>query len=725
MPIDLPVCKLNCAVAWNGLTPNDKKYAHHLSRAAWAGARICPRQLSKESPTILRLILLLFSAQPIEDLREASLAHGISEQQWRFLLAYCACFLSNLGNYLSYRESKIVPGLPEEQLDVVIDLCSLAGTRKERLRALWGECRAKMYSLDSDERELGFSANGVCEYYSQGLMRAELDLVQEWMVHQGIEAWNTRVWRIDSDSSGATVEGLTQQDGSKSGGLPQFELRIASALKQPRESHVYQGRFIIHVTYGDHDEELAEVVQHLKRGLPYAGNDDQVAMLQSYVQHFETGSIEAHKESQRHWVGDISPVVEMNIGFIETYRDPMGSRAEFEGFVAIVNKKQSAKYAALVASAESLLETLPWPRDFEKDTFLQPDFTSLEVVTFASSGIPVGINIPNYDDVRQSAGFKNLSLSNVLVAMESDEKVSLIAEQDQALLRLLKAEAFEVQVGCHELLGHGSGKLFKRARDGSVNYDRHRVRHPFTGELGVGCYEAGQTWDSVFGSISSSFEECRAECVGIFFSTNPKVLEIFGHTGQKAEDVMYINWLLMIRAGLLALEFHSLETSSWRQAHMQARYAILQVLLDATEKDRTENEAREGGGFRPFVEVRGNPNYLEHRYEAELRLERSKIRTIGVPAVSNLLRRLQVYKATADVEAGTRLYEELTRVPEEYGDVRQSLLANNRPRPVFVQANTVEDKDAEGEIRLEEYEATHEGVVQSFLSRYSEWIATL
>ena len=56
------------------------------------------------------------------------------------------------------------------------------------------------------------------------------------------------------------------------------------------------------------------------------------------------------------------------------------------GFTAIVNKELSSKYEVLVDSAPKLIKDLPWGPDFEVDVFRKPDFTALEVLTFATGG---------------------------------------------------------------------------------------------------------------------------------------------------------------------------------------------------------------------------------------------------------------------------------------------------------------------------------------------------
>jgi dipeptidyl-peptidase III len=75
-----------------------------------------------------------------------------------------------------------------------------------------------------------------------------------------------------------------------------------------------------------------------------------------------------------------------------------------------------------------LLKKVPWPQEYEKENFKRPNFAALAVLGFSTGGIPAGINIPNYDDIRENIGFKNVSLDNVLNAKAPSQKIPFLDE---------------------------------------------------------------------------------------------------------------------------------------------------------------------------------------------------------------------------------------------------------------------------------------------------------
>ncbi|XP_015229344.1 PREDICTED: dipeptidyl peptidase 3 [Cyprinodon variegatus] len=698
LPNDIGISALDCREAFRLLSPQEKMYAHYLSRAAWYGGLVVLLQTSPESANIFVLLQRIFRKQTPEQLEQVAKAAGLSSEEYQAFLVYAAGLYANMGNYKSFGDTKFVPNLPKDKLEALVRASQAFQESPTEMEALWSNTSGLIYSLEDRQKQLGLGDKGITTYFSGNCCLEDAELAQRFLDSKKLSAYNTRLFKRDN------------------GGKPCYEVRLASAIQKDSAedgecesscgSFSFEDKEFI-VKRGDYSPLMEKVCHYLQQAQAYAANDNQRKMLEEYQRSFEFGSIQAHKEGSRFWIKDKGPIVESYIGFIESYRDPFGSRGEFEGFVAVVNKAMSERFAKLVSSAEVLLPELPWPQDFEKDTFLKPDFTSLDVLTFAGSGIPAGINIPNYDDIRQSEGFKNVSLGNVLAVAYATqkEKLTFLEEKDKDLFIKWKGPSFEVQVGLHELLGHGSGKLFVQDDHGKFNFDQSKVVNPETGEKVSSWYRGSETWDSKFSTIASSYEECRAECVGLYLCLNKQVLSIFGHEGQDAEDVVYANWLSMVRAGLLGLEFYTPESKSWRQAHMQARFVILRVLLEA------------GESLVGLEEVTGQ----DGKPDARITLDRSKISTVGKDAIHRFLCKLQILKSTADVEGGRALYDAYSTVSDtrahNFLRLREIVLLRKEARKMFVQANT---RIIGENVELVEYEGSAAGLIRSFIERFQD-----
>ncbi|VDK42649.1 unnamed protein product [Anisakis simplex] len=707
LPNSTPVCALDCVDAFNSLSEKEKRYTHYLSKASFDGSLIVFCQVSPESPALFIILYRLFASETIDELKKKALELGWTEDEFIALLVFSAGFYSNSGNYKGFGDTKIVPDVPKEKLKALLTK-SKASEKYPNLVKLYESIEGHIFSLDSKHLHLDFPDKGVTCYHSKLITKSDTDLIDRYFKLKHIEGWNSRlVKRINGDKT-------------------TYLIRIASEKSETKKmaEEEFEGASIV-FEYGDYAPILTHTIKSLSSALNYVANENQKEMIQKYMEHFENGDINNHMDGSRFWIKDVAPNVESYIGFIENYRDPADIllncfRAEFEGFVAAVNKETSKKFQNLVASAEDLLTRLPWDKAYEKDKFLKPDFTSLDVISFGGSGIPAGINIPNYDEIRQNEGFKNVSLGNVIAAMPK-QKINFLSKEDEEMFLKYRKESFEVQVGLHELLGHGSGKLLQRNKDGTFNFDKD-LKDMITGKpvgfsfvlvllrsrlfvclfvLVSSWYEPGETWSSKFGALASAYEECRAEAVGYFLCTYQDVLKIFGYEGELAESVKYVNWLSEIRAGLLALEFYSPETKNWGQAHCFARYTLLRVCLEAGDNFVTITET---------VGEDGKPDLL-------FKLDPAKIDTVGKPAVAAFLRKLQAYKSVGDNVAGSAFFHESGAVESINLKWRDIVIQRRQPRRLFVQSNTHLSQN--GEVELKTYPETFEGVIQSFVERYS------
>lgn len=280
------------------------------------------RQISPESEAIYDFILSLHEASGGN---WASLAEkaGVSEKDLTSFLEYAAMFLGNNGNYKSFGDSKFIPRCDES----VFKALAATSPKAERF---YKATNGAIFSADKQGlMHLGYGDDGhMTTYYPEtaDITKAEIDAVSNWMEKKGLLPENTRLRKTNDGHFELLIAAAVTQVPSNGGDIGKETEFIV-------EDGPLEGK-TIKLTFGDYSKEMQVIAEYMKKAAENADNDTQKDMHTAYAKSFESGSLLDFKDSQRFWIRDKGPMVECNIGFIETYRDPAGIRGEWEGFAA-------------------------------------------------------------------------------------------------------------------------------------------------------------------------------------------------------------------------------------------------------------------------------------------------------------------------------------------------------------------------------------------------------
>lgn len=364
---------------------------------------------------------------------------------------------------------------------------------------------------------------------------------------------------------------------------------------------------------GIYSDAIEKICEELTMAAAVAENDIQKRALGLLVDYYRTGDLDIWDQFNIEWVKDTIGTIDFINGFIEDYNDPLGRKGAWEGHVNIKDHDASKRTEIISKNAQWFEDNSPVDPRFKKK---ECKGVSAKVVNAAClSGdcypsTPIGINLPNADWIRKEYGSKSVTIANIThaydyAAQESPKNILdefAYSDEEKALYRKYGPYADEIHTDLHECLGHGSGQLLP----------------------GVS--------STAMGEYSSALEETRADLFGLYFTADPKMVELGIMPDKEAYKAEYSNF---IRNGLF-VQFNRIELGSKNtEAHMQNRKLIAEWCYEQGSKDNViEKKIRDGKTY-----------FVINDYEALRKL------------FANLLAEVQRIKSEGDYQAGKALIE--------------------------------------------------------------------
>ncbi len=301
---------------------------------------------------------------------------------------------------------------------------------------------------------------------------------------------------------------------------------------------------------GLYGSAIEVIIDNLQKAKEFAENDEQIAILDSLIHFYSTGDLETFDEFNILWVKALSGDVDFINGFIETYGDPMGMKATWEGVVQLKDAEETKRAKVIADNASWFEKHSPVDSQYKKDEIKGISLNAINAVMLGGDcypASPLGINLPNAEWIREEHGSKSVTLTNI---SNAHHKAALstgfaeefcFSEKEVELEKKHGALADNLHTHLHECVGHGSGKMM-----------------------------SGVTSDSLksFGSV---IEETRADLYGLYFMYHPKAIELELIPDLDAARAHYNSYL---RNGLLTQITRIKLGDKIEQAHMRNRQLI-------------------------------------------------------------------------------------------------------------------------------------------------------
>lgn len=322
---------------------------------------------------------------------------------------------------------------------------------------------------------------------------------------------------------------------------------------------------------GKYGPAIEKIVYWLEKAASVAENDHQRRVIEKLIEYYRTGDLRKFDEYSILWVNDTESAVDFINGFIEVYNDPLGMKASWEALVNFKNPEATRRVAVISENAQWFEDHSPIDPRFKRE---KATGVSAKVITAAMLGgdcypsTPIGINLPNANWIRRTHGSKSVTLENIIYAYDQSSLDSPFGPEftynEEILERIKKygSLASRVHTDLHEVLGHGSGKLLA-----GVSSEALKNYH-------------------------SPIEEARADLFALYFTMDPKMVELGVLPNEEAAKAAYD---VAIRNGLLTQLTRIEQGKTIEQAHMRARALVSHWVYEKGQPDNVISKVTRDG----------------------------------------------------------------------------------------------------------------------------------